>query len=190
MKPVVLFIEPEGFEYISARISPHNIPQTLDYLKSKWEKLVHDQPFVYSFLDEDFDRLHKPEVRLLNIFMSITFLEIFIACLGLLGLAAFTAEQRTKEIGIRKVLGASVPGIVQLLSKEFVRWVLISNIIAWPIAWYAMHRWLLNFAFRIDISPWNFLFAGLLTLVIALLTIGYKAIRAAVTDPVETLRCE
>ncbi len=190
VKPVVLYIDPENYKYISVRIAPNNIQRTIDFLKRIWEKSVHDQPFVYSFLDEDFERLHKSETRMLKILLAVTILELFIACLGLLGLAAFTTEQRTREIGIRKVLGASAPGIVGLLSKDFARWVLVSNVIAWPIAWYAMHRWLQNFALRIDISPWPFLSAGLLAFAVALLTVGYNALRAAAADPVKTLKHE
>ena len=190
VKPVVLYIDPENFQYISVRITPHNIQRTLDFLKSIWEKSVHGQPFVYSFLDEDYDQLYKPEARMLKILLAVTLLELFIACLGLLGLAAFTTEQRTREIGVRKVLGASVFELVRLLSKDFARWVLVSNVIAWPIAWYAMHRWLQNFAFRIDILPWPFLSAGLLVLAVALLTVGYNTVRAASSDPVKTLKYE
>lgn len=190
VKPAVLYIKPESFRYISVRITSHNTQRTLDFLKGTWERSVHGQPFVYSFLDEDYERLYKPETRMLKVLLAVTLLELFIACLGLLGLAAFTTEQRTREIGIRKVLGASVPGIVRLLSKDFARWVLVSNLIAWPIAWYAMHGWLQNFAFRIDILPWPFLWAGLLVLAVALLTVGYNAFRAAAADPMKTLKHE
>ncbi len=190
IQPLVLCIDPASFEYFSVRIKPNNISQILDFLKSKWEKLVPEEPFSYTFLDEDFDRLYKSEEKLERLFIIATFLAVFVACLGLFGLAAFTAEQRTKEIGIRKVLGASVPGITLLLSKEFSRWVLISNIIAWPVAWYAMNKWLQNFAYRITILPWTFLLAGLLAFLTALLTVSYKAIRAARANPVEALRYE
>jgi len=117
-------------------------------------------------------------------------LAIFITCLGLFGLASFTAEQRTKEIGIRKALGASVSGIILLLSKEFTKWVLVANIIAWPVAYLAMNRWLQNFAYRIDIGLGTFILAGVLALVIALLTVGYQAIKAARANPVDALRYE
>jgi putative ABC transport system permease protein len=190
IQPLVLCIDPASFDYFAVRIKPDNIPQTLDFLKNKWEELVPGEPFDYTFLDEDFDRLYKSEEKLERLFIIVTFLAVFVACLGLFGLAAFTAEQRTKEIGIRKVLGASVPGITLLLSKEFSRWVLISNIIAWPIAWYAMNKWLQNFAYRITILPWTFLLAGLLAFLTALLTVSYKAIRAARANPIETLRYE
>ena len=125
-----------------------------------------------------------------QIFSYFTFLAILIACLGLFGLASFTAEQRTKEIGIRKALGASVSEIIFLLSKEFTRWVLVANIIAWPLAYFAMNRWLQNFAYRINIGIGTFILAALLALVIALLTVGYQAIKAARANPVEALRYE
>ena len=125
-----------------------------------------------------------------QIFSYFTFLAILIACLGLFGLASFTAEQRTKEIGIRKALGASVSEIIFLLSKEFTRWVLVANIIAWPLAYFAMNRWLQNFANRINIGIGTFILAALLALVIALLTVGYQAIKAARANPVEALRYE
>jgi len=128
--------------------------------------------------------------KLSQIFSYFTFLAILIACLGLFGLASFTAEQRTKEIGIRKALGASVSEIIFLLSKEFTRWVLVANIIAWPLAYFAMNRWLQNFAYRINIGIGTFILAALLALVIALLTVGYQAVRAARANPVEALRYE
>lgn len=190
IEPLVLYIEPESFRCISVRVSTQNIQQTLDFLKRAWEKAIYAQPFVYSFLDEDYERLYKPETKMLKVLLVVSLLELFIASLGLLGLAAFTTEQRTREIGIRKVLGASVPGIIGLLAKDFTRWVLVANVIAWPIAWYAMHRWLENFAFRIVISPWLFLAAGLSSLVVALLTVGYNVSRAAAADPVKTLKHE
>jgi putative ABC transport system permease protein len=190
IEPVVLFIEPQIYAYISVLVKPDNIPQTLEFLKNKWQEIIPGQPFVYSFLEEDFDKLYKIEFRLQMIFVFITILAIFIACLGLFGLASFSVEHRTKEIGIRKVYGASVPGIVLLFSKEFTLWVLAANIFAWPIAWYAMNKWLQNFAFRITILPWTFLLASLAAIVIALMTVSYKVTRAAVTNPVETLRYE
>jgi putative ABC transport system permease protein len=190
IEPVVLFIEPQSFAYISVRIKPGHISQTLAFLKNKWQEIIPGQTFVYSFLDDDFDKLYKIEFRLQKIFTLISILTIFIACLGLFGLASFAVEQRTKEIGIRKVYGASVPGIVLLLSREFTLLVLAANIFAWPIAWYAMNKWLQNFSFRITILPWTFLLAALVAIVIALMTVSYKAVRAAVTNPVETLRYE
>jgi len=145
-------------------------------------------PFDYTFLDETLDSKYKAEEELSKIFSCFTLLAIFIACLGLFGLASFTAEQRTKEIGIRKALGASITGIIMLLSKEFTKWVLLANIIAWPIAYVAMNRWLQNFAYRINMGLGTFIIAALLALIIALLTVGYQAIKAARANPVESLR--
>ncbi len=190
IEPLVLYIEPPHFEYFSVRLIPDDISQTLDFLKSKWEELVPGEPFKYTFLEEDLDRLYKDEKKLGELLTIATFLAVFVACLGLFGLATFTTEQRTKEIGIRKVLGASVFEIAFLLSKEFSRWVLISNIIAWPVAWYAMSKWLQNFPYRITIMPWTFLLAALLAFLIALLTVSYKVAWAARTNPVEALRYE
>jgi putative ABC transport system permease protein len=190
IEPVALYIYPRLFQYISVRISPSNIPSVLNFLKQKWQELVPGQVFQYSFLDEDFDSLYKAEMRLGRIFTVVTFLAIFIACLGLFGLAAFEAEQRTKEIGIRKVLGASISGLVLLLSKEFTKWVLLANIVAWPVAYYAMNRWLQNFAYRIHIGPLVFIQSAVLALIIALMTVGYQAVKAAFANPVETLRYE
>ncbi|NIM11052.1 MAG: FtsX-like permease family protein [Candidatus Aminicenantes bacterium] len=190
VEPLVLYIDPPGYDFFSVRITPGDIQGILNFLENKWHELVPGESFLYSFLEDDYDRLYKTEFRLKKILTVVTLLELFIACLGLLGLAAFSVEKRVKEIGIRKVFGASVQRIVFLLSKEFTVWVLVSNIIAWPIAWYAMKQWLQNFAYRIDILPWTFLLAGLITLIIALLTIIYKTVRAAAANPVETLRYE
>jgi putative ABC transport system permease protein len=190
IEPVALYIEPTNFEYISIRIKPVDISQTLKFLKNKWQEIIPGEPFVYSFLDEDYAGLYKIEFRLQKILALITILAIFIAGLGLFGLASFSAEQRRKEIGIRKVYGASVPGIVLLLSKEFTVLVLAASLFAWPVAWYAMNKWLQNFFYRITILPWVFLLSALAAIVIALITVSYKAFRAAITNPVETLRYE
>ncbi|NIR49132.1 FtsX-like permease family protein [candidate division KSB1 bacterium] len=172
------------------KIRASEISSTLGFLKQNVDAFFPGQPFEYYFLDSHFDQLYRSEQRLGEIFKYFAFLAIFIACLGLFGLAAYTAEQRTKEIGIRKVLGASVAGIVGLLSKDFVKMVLIANVIAWPIAWYAMHRWLQNFAYRIDIDWFVFALAGGLALIIALATVSSQAIKAALINPVESLRYE
>jgi putative ABC transport system permease protein len=190
VEPLVLYIDPPSYDFFSVRITPGDIQGILNFLKNKWHELFPGESFLYSFLEDDYDRLYKTEFRLKKILTVVTLLELFIACLGLLGLAAFSVEKRIKEIGIRKVFGASVQRIVFLLSKEFTVWVLISNIIAWPIAWYAMKQWLQNFAYRINILPWAFVLAGLITLIIALLTIIYKTVRAALTNPVKILRYE
>lgn len=190
VKPVVLYINPPGFAYFSVRIKPHNIQGTIKHLKEKWQELVSGQTFEYTFLDEDFERLYKSEFRLEQIFLAVTIMGLFIACLGLFGLAAYTAEQQTKNTGIRKVFGASVFDITVLLSKEFTLWVLAANIFAWPVAWYAMKSWLQNFAHRVDITLFTFFLAGVLAFITALLTVSYKAVRAARANPVESLRYE
>jgi putative ABC transport system permease protein len=138
----------------------------------------------------DFDQQYRVDEQIGNIFGIFTFLGLFIACLGLLGLASFTAESRTKEIGIRKVLGASVGGIVLMLSKQFTKWVLLANCIAWPVAYFFMDRWLKNFAFRVDMGVWTFVLSGVLVLLVALLTVSYQSVKAAVANPVDSLRYE
>jgi putative ABC transport system permease protein len=136
------------------------------------------------------DDLYRSEQNLGKIFAYFAFIAVFISCLGIFGLASFSAARRTREIGIRKTLGASVFGIVVLLSREFTSWVLLANLIAWPLGWYAMHGWLENFAYRIDLSPVIFVFAGLLSLVTAALPIGFRTIRAATANPVDVLKYE
>ena len=174
------------------RIKSANIPQLIAQVESRYHSFdqMSSQPFIYSFLDEDFSNLYKGEERTGSVFITFAALAIFIACLGLFGLAAYSAEQRTKEIGIRKVLGSSVNGIIALLSKDFIKLVGVSIIIATPLAWWAMSKWLQNFAYRIDISWWIFFIAGVLALSIALITISFQAIKAAIANPVKSLRTE
>jgi putative ABC transport system permease protein len=149
-----------------------------------------NRPFEYTFLDDSFDAQYRAEERLGKIFSVFSALAIFIACLGLFGLASFTVEQRTKEIGIRKVLGSSVSGIVILLSKQFAKWVLLANILAWPIAYFTLNMWLKGFAYRINIALVTFMFSAGLSFAVALATIFYQTIRAAAANPVEALRYE
>ena len=190
IEPLVLHIWPRSYDNILIRIRPGDIRGTLAYVQKIWNRLAPNFPFIYSFLDEDFDKLYKSEERLGRIFIYFSLLSIFIASLGLIGLASYSAEQRTKEIGIRKVLGASIPNIVLLLSKEFTRWALVANFIAWPLAYYIMHRWLQNFAYRAAIGLGTFLLTATLTFLIALVSVGYQSLRAALADPVKSLRYE
>ena len=190
IQPLVLYIYPENFRYMLVRIRAENISKSLQFLKQKWEELFPGRLFEFSFFDEDFDRIYKSETRLAKTFNYITGLAILIACLGLFGLASFTTLRRTKEIGIRKVLGASVSGIVILLSKDFLKWVLVANLIAWPLAYFAMNKWLQNFAYRTNIGLSIFLLAAALVFVTALLTIILQAIKAALANPVDSLRYE
>lgn len=172
------------------RLHGADIRKTVHEIETLWKKFVPDQPFSYYFLDEAFAQVYRTERQMGHIFILFASLSIFIACLGLFGLATFTAERRNKEIGIRKVLGASVSGIVKLLSKDFIKLVVIAVMIASPIAWWAMNKWLEGFAYRTDIKWWVFAGAGLVAVVIALLTVGWQAIRAAVANPVDSLRDE
>jgi putative ABC transport system permease protein len=188
--PVLFQVRPSSFRYISARISPANIPQTLSFFRENWAQLSPAFPFEYTFLDEDFDRLYRADEKVGRVVGIFSLLAVVVACFGLFGLASFAAEQRTKEIGIRKVLGASVPGIIALLSREFTWWVLIANLLAWPIAYLAMNRWLQNFAYKMSLSLWVFFLAGFLAFAIALVTVSYQSISAALSDPIDSLRYE
>jgi putative ABC transport system permease protein len=189
IEPLVIFPD-TYFNTIMVRLSGKNMPQTLAFLAEKWKVIAPHRPFEYEFMDEEFNRLYTSETRIGKAFSVFAFLAIFLACLGLFGLATFTILQRTKEIGIRKVLGASVSQIVALLSKDFIKLVFIAFVIALPVAWYAMNQWLQDFAYRIDISWWIFALAGILALLIALLTVSFQAIRAALANPVKSLRTE
>ncbi|HKG67283.1 MAG TPA: ABC transporter permease [Segetibacter sp.] len=190
--PIVLFTSaiPDGYSRISIKISGNNISTALAHIEDTWKKFLPEIPYDYSFLDDQFAELYKAEQQQGSIFTIFSFIAIFIACLGLFGLSAFTITQRIKEIGIRKVLGASVGNIVQLISKDFLLLVLIASVIAFPIAWYAMHNWLEDFAYRINIPWWLFIAAGILAGLIAFATISIQAVKAAVSNPVKSLRSE
>jgi putative ABC transport system permease protein len=175
---------------ISVRIRSTDIPSVITQIKNKWKAISSSQPFDYSFMDEDFNRLYTTEQRTAQIFISFAILAIVIACLGLFGLITYAAEQRIKEIGIRKVLGANVANIVAMISKDFMKLILVASLIAFPLAWWAMSKWLQDFAYRINISWWVFALAGMVTITIALITISFKAIKAATANPVSSLRSE
>ena len=191
IEPLVLRLAPEDVDNILIRIKPGNITSTLTFIKETWKKVIPMYPFEYSFLDEDFDRRNFRDIeRTSKLINSFAILAIIISCLGLFGLASFMAEQRTKEIGIRKILGASVSSIVLLLSKEFTKWVLIATIISWPIGYFAMSKWLQNFAYRTNINLWIFLLSAAVALLIAMLTISYQSIKSALANPIDSLRYE
>jgi putative ABC transport system permease protein len=175
---------------LSVRIKPENIPETISFLRTKMNQIDPLRPFEYAFLDDSFDAQYRAEERLSRIFSYFAILAIFIASLGLFGLASFTAEQRTKEIGIRKILGASVSGIAILLSKEFTKWVLIANAIAWPIAYFALRMWLQGFAYRTSLTLTAFVLSAVISIIVAMLTVSFQAIKSAVTNPVDSLRYE
>ena len=179
-----------GFGTISVKINGAKAAEAITFIQATWKKLFPDSPFEYQFLDDHFADLYQADAQVSKIVGILAILAIFISCLGLFGLASYAAEKRTKEVGIRKVLGASVNQLVNLLSRDFLRLVLLANLIAWPLAWYTTHRWLENFAYRVAVSWWVFIIAGLLSVVIALFTVSYQAIRAALANPVKSLRNE
>ena len=180
----------ENYGRVAMRINSKNIPGLISQVENKWNSMAPGQPFSYTFLDADFNKIYEAEQRTGKLFISFAVFAIFIACLGLFGLVTYAAEQRIKEIGIRKVLGASVVEIVTMISKDFVKLVLIASVIAFPVAWWMMSKWLQSFAYRINISWWVFALAGLLTIAIALITVSFQAIRAALANPVKSLRTE
>ena len=190
VEPLIMEYMPDMFWSVTLSMDISDIPATMAAVEAAWKTLFPGNPFEHFFLDTDFDRQYQADEQVGRIFGIFTYLGLFVACLGLLGLASFTAGSRTKEIGIRKVLGASVGGIIVMLSRQFTRWVLIANLIAWPLAYYAMNTWLDNFAFRTGIGIWTFILSGALALAIALLIVSYQSFRAATADPVESLRYE
>ena len=190
IKPLTMRIEPGGFGLISIRLAKANLPRTIKAIGDRWTQDIPDRPFDYYFLDEAFDKQYRSEDRFGNLFFNFAALAIFISCLGLLGLASYSTIQRTKEIGVRKVLGASVSSIVNLLSVEFIKLVLIAFVIASPVAWFGMRIWLRDFAYRTSISWWIFAGAGMAAILIAFLTISFQAIKAAIVNPSKSLRSE
>ena len=190
VEPLAVLARPRSYDYVALRMGADDVPNVLAHAETTWGRVFPGYAFDAFFLDEDFERQYRSEQRLADVLALFGGLAILIACLGLFGLAAFAAEQRTKEVGIRKALGASVTSVVVLLSRDFVRLVLVAVVLATPVAYLLMRRWLDGFAYRIDLSPSVFLLAGALALLVALLTVSYQAIRAATTDPVKSLRYE
>ncbi|HYJ38351.1 MAG TPA: FtsX-like permease family protein, partial [Chitinophagaceae bacterium] len=190
IKPFAFVTDNNRLWYLTVKLDGSNMQQTIQRIKSAWEKQVKSRPFQYFFLDDTYAKLYKSEQNFKTIFFYVTAVAIFIACLGLFGLSAFTIAQRTKEIGIRKVLGASVTGIVRMLSGDFIKLVLVAAVIALPTAWWVMHQWLLDFVYRVNIGWWIFVTAISLAVLIALVTISFQAIKAAVANPVKSLRTE
>jgi ABC-type antimicrobial peptide transport system permease subunit len=188
--PQVFVLAPAATDEVLIRTELGKTETVLQQLEKLAKKYNPDYPFEYQFLDEAYQRLYKSETLVSILAYYFAVLTIIISCLGLFGLAAFTAEQRTKEIGIRKILGASVAGIIGLLSRDFVKLVLVSILIATPVGYYTVRKWLDNFAYKIDLDVWVFLMAGSMILLITIFTIGYQAIKAAVANPVKSLRTE
>jgi len=190
IEPMIMGFNPEYFWEINVKIRSDNIPETLSAVEKTFKKFIPDYPFNYTFLDEDIDALYRGEEQTGKIIRTFSVIAILIACLGLFGLAAFAAEKRTKEIGIRKVLGATSPSIMLLLSSEFTKWVLLANVIAWPVSYYAMNRWLQGFAYRTNIGIRAFILGSIFSFAVALITVSYQAVKSAVSDPVGSLRYE
>ncbi len=192
VEPLVVYINKHKYysDYLSVRFKPGNISQSVSLIESKWKDFHPDRPLEYYFLDQELDHLYSAEVKKSELFTSFALLSILISCMGLFGLSAFAAQQKTKEVGIRKVLGANVMSIIKLLSKEYVILIIIANLLAIPIAWYFASSWLTNFAYRVDISPVIYIVSIAAALVVALLTVSYQAIKAAMINPIDTLKDE
>jgi putative ABC transport system permease protein len=190
VEPLVLQWRPSYFSYLSLTVRTDNLSETLSFVKKKWNELQLGRLFTYFFLDEDFNRHYRSEENQGLLFAVLTFLAVCLSCLGLSGLSSFSAEQRTKEIGIRKILGASVPNILVLLVAEFTKWVFVASIIAWPVAYFIINKWLQGFAYRTNLSVWVFGLPAAFALLIALMTVGYQSLKAAVANPVDSLRYE
>jgi putative ABC transport system permease protein len=190
VEPMVFLLDPEYIRAISVRIMPGNFERTLDFIQDKWQSSFPGEEFEFSFLDNRVNQLYESEKKMQKIFIIFSSLSILVACLGLLGLVSFTSEVRTKEIGIRKVLGASTGSVILLLSKEFIKWIVLANIVAWPLAWFMMNKWLQNFAYRASIGWIVFLLAGIVTMLIAVFTFIFQTVKTACADPVKSLRYE
>lgn len=190
VEPLIFQFNPDYFVQLSLTLETGNIPNTLSFIEEKWNELRLGKVFSYFFLDEDFNRQYAAEELISRVVTVFTFIAIFISCLGLVGLSSFTAEQKTKEIGIRKILGATVPGIFVFFTKEFTRWVLFANIIAWPIAYIITSQWLKSFAYRTNVDFWIFVLSGFLAIFLAVLTVSFQSIRVALTNPADSLRHE
>ncbi len=190
IEPLAIFINPFFNKYILIKLRSDNIKASLDFIIKTWQKFSPDYPFEYSFVSKDYNNLYLHEEKMGGILTGFTIFAILIACLGLWGLTSFIMELRTKEIGIRKVLGSSVSEIFTMLLKDFTKWILLANLIAWPISYYLMDKWLQTFAYRIDISLSVFVIAGSIALLIALITVSFQTIKAATTNPIDSLRYE
>ncbi len=190
VEPMALFLLPGYIRKISVRIMPGDIGRTLNFIQQKWENLFPGEQFEYSFLDSRVSQLYESEKKMQDLFVIFSALSILVACLGLLGLVSFTAELKTKEIGIRKVLGASTGHVVVLLSIEFIKWIILANIVAWPLAWFMMNKWLQNFAYRTNIGWIVFLLAAFVAMAIAVFTFIFQTVRTASAKPVDSLRYE
>jgi len=190
IEPLAVHVSPEEVNYSVIRLAAGDIQAGIEFVETTWNRIIPNYPFDYRFVDQELGRMYSGWDRLSTLLKYFAVLAILIACLGLFGLASFTAEQRTKEIGVRKVLGATVASLVMLMSKEFTKWVLVANIIAWPISYFMMKNWLQDFAYRVNIGVWTFVLSAILALLIALLTVLYQSVKAAIANPVNSIRYE
>jgi putative ABC transport system permease protein len=192
IEPSMIILDRDKPDFLAVRLNPGNTGKSIEQLRQKWEEVEHAFPFDYYFMKEEYQDLYKSEQKMADLFIAFTILAMLIACLGLFGLALFSVEQRTKEIGIRKILGASVSGLLYRLSREFSKWIVLSALIAWPVAYYLVDNWLQSFAYRIEVLDyaWIFLVSALIALAVALCTVVYQAYRAATRDPVNAVKWE
>jgi putative ABC transport system permease protein len=192
IQPLNLFLSTDNNRYVSVKVPMEGLTGTLKFIEGTWERIFPEAPFDYFFLDRILEQRYQSEASLRRLFEYFSGLAVFIGCLGLMGLASYAAERRSKEIGIRKVLGATSPQLVVLLSREFTRWVVVANVFAWPVAYFAMRSWLGGYAYRINLNAQLafFVLAGAVALAIALLTVAFQAVKAALSDPVKTLKYE
>jgi putative ABC transport system permease protein len=190
VQPLLIHIWPMWYRYLTVRLKTNDLNTTMTQLEATWKSLQLESPFKYTFLEDEFDAMYRSERNMRSVLSAFTFLSVFVACLGLFGLASYTIKQRFREIGIRRVLGASVKSIAGLLSKDFLKLVIISIVIAVPVAWFAAYRWLQDFAYKVDIGLWIFIVAALMSVLIAFATVSIQAIQAALANPVKSIRTE
>jgi ABC-type antimicrobial peptide transport system permease subunit len=190
LAPLLIATNSTMYRQASIKLSTANIASSMQSIKKIWEKTFPNHVYEYRFLDDKIESFYKQENQLSNLYKIFAVIAIFLSCLGLYGLASFMAVQRIKEVGIRKVLGASVGGVVYLFSKEFIILITIAFIIASPVAWYFMNQWLQDYVYRINISWWIFIVGGISSIIIALITVSFQAIKAALANPVKSLRSE
>jgi putative ABC transport system permease protein len=175
---------------INIRISNKDVSQTIQYVGNVWNEISPDTPFEFKFLDQTYDKLYKSDEQFSSIIDSFSVVAIILACMGLFGLISHNMNRRIKEIGIRKILGATVNSIVFIMIRDLLKWVVLANVVAWPLAWFIMNKWLQNFAYRIEISLWIFVLSGGIALILAMATVSLQAIKAAVADPIKSIRYE
>jgi putative ABC transport system permease protein len=190
IRPLVMRFAEGGQAYLFAKVKSMNLGGTLKEFEGIWNRLESDYPFNFRFFDQDFDLMYRRENRFKDILGYFAAFAVFISCLGLFGLACYLTEQRTKEIGIRKVLGASTPRLILMFSREFLKWVVVANLIAWPVAYFGMSHWLQEFAYRIGIPLWIFLLSSFIAFFIALCTVTVHTTKAALANPADSLKYE